>query len=99
MARNKIYTVRDLILNLARNSSKCLDAHMMDDEIKICMMSTNDEECYLKFRIKTVDENTIYISPKAISSDNKKFTVKLPKDQYMINLYKRIEEENNNGHK
>lgn len=101
MAINKVMTPRKLVMNLVGEANG-FNNHEMDEEIKICMMSPWDDKCHVDFRITEVDENSIYIRPKGITSDKKRFTAKLPKDKWWVNynkkLLKEIKEEKNNGH-
>ena len=52
----------------------------LDDEIKVCMISDKDDESTIKFEIKAAEES-IYIDPMGLTSDEQPFKIKLPKCQ------------------
>jgi hypothetical protein len=96
MALNKVINPKKLIQNLVGEDNG-FHNHDLDEEIQVCMMSTKDEEAYVHFRITSVDENTIYIRPRGISSNKKRFTTKLPKCKTWKRNQKQIMEKIN-GH-
>jgi len=68
-------TVREL-LKLMLDESR----FDLDDEIKVCMISDKDDEASIDFEIKEAEES-IYIDPIGLNSNEKKFKIKLPKCQ------------------
>ena len=95
MAKNKVMTPRKLICNLLGKDEGGFNSHDMDEEIQVCMMSTKDEEAFVHFRISSVDENTIYISPRGISSNKERFTAKLPECELTVGFIKHMERKAN----
>lgn len=89
MAKNKVMTPRKLICNLLGNEGDF--PHDMDEEIQVCMMSTKDTDAFVHFRISSVDENTIYIRPRGISSNKERFTTKLPECELTVGFIKHME--------
>ena len=77
----KTMTARELIANLLERYS-----HDLDEEITLCLMSHNDEECHITFRISEVDENTIYFRERGITNEKNFFKVPLPKDKTFCNI-------------
>lgn len=96
MANNKVMTPRKLIMNLLGNDGT-FNNHDMDEEIKVCMMGIKDEEGWVDFRITSVDENSIYIRPKGISSNKERYTTKLPECKATLAFIKHMERKAN-GH-
>ena len=82
-------TVRELVGKLLEQYS-----HDLDEEIRLCLMSHNDEECFVEFRISEVDANAIYFRERGITSEKKFFKVNLPLDKSFSSILgKEINEE------
>ena len=78
-------TPRELIKNLLEEGRHCLD-----EEIKVCIMSHTDDDVHVDFRISEVDENSIYIRERGVTSEKKMFKVPLPKDKALVKIYNRL---------
>lgn len=84
-------TVRELMQKLLEQGS-----HLLDEEIKLCMMSHNDQEAWIDFRITSVDENSISFRPKGVTSNKTILSLKLPECKTMAEFNKNMEDKN--GH-
>ena len=68
-------------------------AKLVDEEIKVCIMSHTDDDVHVDFRISEVDENSIYIRERGVTSEKKMFKVPLPKDKALVEIYNRLYDE------